>query len=38
MLSILRDYDTGGTVEAVESEYSARMDSDLRPSQLLARI
>jgi hypothetical protein len=38
MLSILRDYDTDGTVEAVESKFSTRMDSNLRPSQLLARI
>jgi hypothetical protein len=35
---MMRDYDTGGTVEAVESKYSASMDSNLRPSQLLARI
>lgn len=35
---MMRDYETGGTVEAVESKYSARMDSNLRPSQLLARI
>ena len=33
----MRDYDTGGAVEAVASKYSARMDSNLRPSQLLAR-